>query len=54
MMLQEFKNLRRGDIVRNIGSGDSYVIEQAYDFQKYIAVTTVTVTNPEDWEKVER
>lgn len=49
----EFENLRRGDIIRNIGSGESYVIEQQYDIPaKFIAVHTVTVTNPDEWELV--
>ena len=53
MTQQEFKNLRRGDIVAD-KDGDSYVIEQAYDYQKYIGVSTVTITNPDEWEKINR
>ena len=54
MTVEQFKNLRKGDIVQNKISGDSYVIEQAYDYQKYIAVCAVTVTNPDEWMKIER
>lgn len=54
MTIEQFKNLRRGDIVQNRLTGDSYVIEQAYDYQKYVAVLTVTVTNPDEWTKIER
>lgn len=54
MTLKELRSLRRGDIVRNVGTGQSYVIlfGCSLDGAK-VAVREATVSNPDEWEKVE-
>lgn len=51
MTQEELANLKRGDLVRNVGSGESYMILDTY--LRPIAVRSVTVTNPQEWEKVD-
>jgi hypothetical protein len=52
MTVKEFNGLKRGDIVRNTGSGNSYVIVDGIKRLGFIAVRTITVTNPFEWEVV--
>jgi len=49
MTKKEFDNLKRGDIVRH-KTGESYVIEHPLG-GSYIAVRTIHVSNPFEWEK---
>lgn len=50
MNAEEFSKLKRGDIVQNTGSGNSYVIaEQHGDW--FIGVRTIAITHPSEWEK---
>jgi len=51
MKVEEMKNLKRGDIVKNDGSGNSYVVTANYG-DRITAVRTVDITNPSEWQKV--
>lgn len=42
-------SLARGDIVRNVGSPDSYVVTETYGGNRAVAVRTVDITNPDEW-----
>jgi hypothetical protein len=48
MTEQEFKALDRGDIIRNIESEKSYVVDQNLG-DRAIAIRSVDVTNPSEW-----
>jgi hypothetical protein len=50
MTKNEFAKLERGDIVRSIGGHNSYVIHDRIDNRTLVAVRTITVTNPDEWE----
>lgn len=50
MTQQELNKLRRGDIVLNRVSGDSYVIEHSLGKDGHIAIRTIHVTQPKEWE----
>lgn len=50
MEKQEFKKLKRGDVVRHIGLCDSYVVDDNYG-GFVIAVRTMCMANPSEWEK---
>ena len=43
--------LKRGDMVRNVGSGNSYIVHETYP--EIIAIRTIMLTNECEWEKVE-
>lgn len=46
--MENFSGLKRGDIVRNLGSGNTYVIDiNGGNF--CIAVNTVYMSNPLEW-----
>ena len=50
---QEVAKLKRGDVITNLGSGDSYlVIADAIPGQPATAIRALTVTNGSEWEKV--
>lgn len=46
--MKDFSNLQRGDIVRNIGSGESYVVDANYG-DYCIAMRSVHMSNPSEW-----
>lgn len=49
MTNEQFKSLRRGDIIRGIGTGTSFVVDAHYgDF--VVAMKTMHVSNPDEWE----
>jgi hypothetical protein len=53
--MQDLAELQRGDIVRNTGSGDSYVVIQpAVGEQPPIAIRHVTLTNRWEWDLFSR
>lgn len=51
MNQKQFENLKRGDLVRHKGSGDAYVVEVTHP--AVIAIHSVTVTNPTEWNLVD-
>jgi hypothetical protein len=55
MNREEFLNLKRGDIVQNIGSGQSYVIESVSQNKGsfiFLGIRTCSITNPAEWKLV--
>lgn len=44
----DFKDLRRGNIIQNIGSGTSYVVTEVKE-DNAIAVRQINVTNDREW-----
>jgi hypothetical protein len=52
MTKEEFENLTARDYVRHKGSGRGYMITNDYGNRK-IAVTTIEITNPDEWELVD-
>jgi hypothetical protein len=52
-MIMTIADLRVGDIIRGKASGDSYVVTAIYG-DRATAVRTMDVTNPAEWERVER
>ena len=53
MTKEEFASLKRGDIVRHVhGGSHSYVVTANYG-SEVIAVDTVHMSNPREWEKVD-
>lgn len=51
--MKNFYKLKRGDIVKNKGSGESYIVDGNYG-NKIILIKTILVMNPSEWEKVPR
>lgn len=49
MTQDQFDGLTRGDIVRHIGTGDSFVIERGNSRNSYTAVRTIDISNPQEW-----
>lgn len=53
MNADDLNRLRTGDLVREEGSGQVYVVlASATDTKPAVAVKTVTVTNPTEWTLV--
>lgn len=48
---KELFSLRRGDIIRSVASGNSYVIVYSTG-RSMIGIDTVDITNPDEWEAV--
>ena len=49
MTKEQFKSLRRGDIIRGLASGIAFVVDAHYgDF--VIAMKSMHVSNPSEWE----
>lgn len=46
--------LKKNDIIRNIGSGTAYTVVGVTDSGKVYAVRELEVTNPTEWELVWR
>lgn len=53
MTKEQFQALERGDILRNKSSKSSYVVDANYG-NRVSAVKTVDITNPDEWELVQR
>lgn len=49
----DFNTLKRGDIIRNKGSKNSYVVASNYG-NRATAVNTVDVTNKIEWKVLKR
>jgi hypothetical protein len=48
MTNEQFKSLRRGDVIRNSGSSTAFVVDAHYgDF--VIAMKSMHVSNPSEW-----
>lgn len=47
----QLKTLREGDIVRNIGSGNTYIVIRT-DGERAVAIRTVEVSHAPEWELV--
>jgi len=43
-----------GDILRNIGSGNAYLVTYTDGKDIVIAVKTVTINNPSEWVRIPR
>lgn len=55
MNREDFLNLKRGDIVQNTGSGQSFVIESVTQHNgsfQFLGIRTCLITNPTEWKKV--
>lgn len=52
MTEHDFKRLAPGDVVRHKTSGDAMVITDSVAGQRAIAVRTVEVTNPDEWDLI--
>ena len=50
----EFEELKRGDIVRHQGDWMTYVIIEKTPEGNPIGIRQVTLTNPNEWEKVSK
>lgn len=53
MNMLQFTGLKEGDIIRHVVTGDAYVVVLVTDHGA-IAVRTLDVTNPEEWELVKK
>ena len=53
MTNDEFYKLESGDIILNRGSGLTYIVVDIIG-RKLIAVRTVTVSNPDEWDIVKK
>lgn len=49
----DIDKLKPGDIVRNLGSGNSYVIQCFPRSGSVIAARILEVTNAQEWERVD-
>jgi len=49
MTPEQIKDVMTGDVLRNVGTGHAYVVIANVDGQ-LVAVRTVTVTNPDEWD----
>ena len=55
MTKDEINSLKKGDIVRNIGSGNSYFILVCDNENNFIlGIRAIWITNPSEWGKVEQ
>jgi len=52
MTPKQFKALQRGDIVRNVGASESYVVTGNYG-GRITAVRSVDMTNPREWDLID-
>ena len=48
---EELTQLRAGDVIRNNGSANSYIVTANYG-NRVTAVKTIDITNPIEWTKV--
>ena len=51
MNKREFKKIKRGNILTNKSSGNSYVVDDELDSKTYIGIRTIIITNPSEWVK---
>ena len=45
---KQFTSLKRGDIVRHVRTGNSFVIDSS-DGQTYIGLDSINISNPDEW-----
>lgn len=51
----KLSDLKRGDVVRNLGSGDSYVvITEGNSDKPPVAIRHVHLTNVSEWVRIDR
>jgi len=53
MTKDEFYNLEAGDVIRNEGSGNVYIILEIMDRQAVI-VRSAVISNPDEWELIRK
>ena len=51
---KEFESLERGNIIKNKGSGESYVVTGNYGKCGVMILKAILAMNPSEWEKVEK
>lgn len=49
--MKDFKDLRRGDLVKSKSSGVVYIVSSNYG-GRVTAVKTADLTNPSEWEHI--
>jgi hypothetical protein len=55
MTREELMSLKRGDIVVNLGSGGSYIVEiEPTPITWAIGIRSIFISNPSEWEKVKK
>ena len=54
MTSKEFNELREGDLIRNDGSGQAYVVVMTDKPDDKIAVRMIHATNPSEWSRIKR
>ena len=56
MTEDEMSKLKRGDVVRHKVRGDTFVIvrQTGFAYPQFVAVSTTTVSQPEEWDLVPR
>lgn len=45
----DLQKLKIGDIITNIGSGNSYIVSDYCGENSVVAIRTIIVTNPPEW-----
>ena len=49
MKKEEFKKLKRGNIIRNLCTGNTYIVDSNFgDF--IVGVSSLHISNPSEWE----
>lgn len=52
MTEDELHNLKPGDLIQNLGSGNAYIVIDSGD--RIIAIRSVVVSNPTEWIAVKK
>lgn len=47
----DISSLKRGDILQNKATGESYIVDWCFN-QVATAVRTTNITNPTEWERI--
>jgi hypothetical protein len=53
LRIKNLRQLQRGNIVRNRGTGQSYVVDSTGG-DRVTAVTSIELTSPDEWEVVQQ
>ena len=53
MTKESFQKLEKGDIVQNLGSGNSYVVSESFG-DKVVLIRTLIATHPSEWILIQR
>ena len=51
--MKSFVGLKRGDIVQNMGSSNSYLVSENYG-DKVVLTLTLLATHPDEWILIQR